>query len=156
MKKLPTYIAIFCLILSFFYFAKHLRADEIDYEIEYQMWRYLELDHVPRAKKLTTRESMDYHGLMAAICMKELEKEIYWYLPSCSNLDKAKKLYATAIAGIAPADPRAKAAAMFLCLLGQYGFDVMDSYHQMVNLTEQAKHHYEMYTFYAGLVAQGK
>ena len=159
-KKLPTYIAIGFLLLSVFFLGRHLSASpitsDLDYEIEYNLWRLIESPIKPKAKKLTSREAMDYHALLACICMKKLEEELYWYLPNYNDLQLAKTCYCTALAGIAAGDPKAKAAAMFLCLIGQYGLDVMDRYQTVSSLGHQAQHHYDLYIFFANLVAQGK
>ena len=155
MNKIPTYIAIGLLLLSEFFFARHLSADEytLDYEIEYNA---MQLVKSSRARVLTSEEAADYHALMGAICMKKIEENLYWYLPNYNDLQLAKTLYCTALAGIAANDPRAKAAAMFLCLLGQYGLDVMDRYQEVASLGHQANYHFEMYVFFCNLVAQGK
>jgi len=78
-----------------------------------------------------------------------------WWLPDLSDREKAKYCFSTAVALIAPNDPKSKLIGATLTLLLQYGLDCMDEWNYIQNKLHWSEYHYEMMEFYQEVLLKG-
>jgi hypothetical protein len=99
-------------------------------------------------------DKIEYHEAEGEKLFK-CAKESCWYLPECSDKDKAKYCFQSLIATFPACTPMSKIVSAFLAFMAQYGMDCMDQWHKIQTLLMEAKYHYEMKEFYEEVLVKG-
>lgn len=87
-----------------------------------------------------------------AIEAEKKAKETSMLLPQGTNRDMANYCFTTFMASFARGTPREKIIGMAIVLLTNYGLQMMDQWQSIIENMHAAKYHYEMKTWYYGLL----